>query len=143
MKKNLLIIFSAILIGSILAIFMFNKIVLKEDNDLNNKIVNAFQIGVYSNYDNATKVAARNNGLVVTDDNLYRVYVAILSDKEAINKVSKYYEHIGLNYYLKEISVNKEFVKEIKEDEELSKKSSSDTYNTINLDVLNKYKELL
>ncbi len=143
MKKVLLIILGAILIGGGLAYFMFNKVVLKEDNIEGMKSVNAFQIGVYSNYDNALKIAERNNGIVITDDNLFRVYVAILSDKEAIKKVGNYYEKIGLNYYLKEINVSKDFVKEIKDDEELIKRSSSETYNTINLDVLNKYREML
>ena len=143
MKKVLLIILGAILLGGGLAYFMFNKVVLKEDSIEGMKSVNAFQIGVYSNYDNALKIAERNNGIVITDDNLFRVYVAILSDKEAIKKVGNYYEKIGLNYYLKEINVSKDFVKEIKDDEELIKRSSSDTYSTINLDVLNKYREML
>ncbi len=143
MKKVLIIILGAILIGGGLAYIVFNKIVFKEEDTVNTKVVNAFQIGVFSNYDNALKVADRNNGVVIMDDDLYRVYVAILSDKEAIKKVSSYYEKIGLNYYLKEINVKKEFIKEIKDDEELIKRSSSDTYSTINLDVLNKYKEML
>ena len=141
MKKVLLILLSAILLGSGLAYLMFNKIVLNDKEET--KIVKAFQIGVYSNYDNALKIAERNNGVVIMDDSLYRVYVAILSDKEAINKVKRYYDKIGLNYYLKEINVSKEFIKEIKEDEELIKRGNSDTYKIINLDVLNKYKELL
>ena len=141
MKKVLLILLSAILLGSGLAYLMFNKIVLNDKEEM--KIVKAFQIGVYSNYDNALKIAERNNGVVIMDDSLYRVYVAILSDKEAINKVKRYYDKIGLNYYLKEINVSKEFIKEIKEDEELIKRGNSDTYKIINLDVLNKYKELL
>lgn len=143
MKKVLIIILGAILIGGGLAYIVFNKIVFKEEDTVNTKVVNAFQIGVFSNYDNALKVADRNNGVVIMDDDLYRVYVAILSDKEAIKKVSSYYEKIGLNYYLKEINVKKEFIREIKDDEELIKRSSSDTYSTINLDVLNKYKEML
>ena len=141
MKKVLLILLSTILLGSGLAYLMFNKIVLNDKEEM--KVVKAFQIGVYSNYDNALKIAERNNGVVIMDDSLYRVYVAILSDKEAINKVKRYYDKIGLNYYLKEINVSKEFIKEIKEDEELIKRGNSDTYKTINLDVLNKYKELL
>ncbi len=143
MKKVLIIIFCAIAVGGGLAYIVFNKVVLKDEKNVDTKVVNAFQIGVFSNYDNALKVADRNNGIVIMDDSLYRVYVAILSDKDAIKKVSNYYEKIGLNYYLKELNVSKDFVREIKEDEELIKKSSSDTYSTINLDVLNKYKEML
>ena len=55
----------------------------------------------------------------------------------------KYYDSIGLNYYLKEISVTPEFLNSIKNTEDLLIMSNSDTYNIINLNVLNKYEELL
>lgn len=141
MKKYLIIILSAIALGGGLAYFIFYKVMLK-DSTSSTLTVSAFQVGVFSNYDNALKVADRNNGIVIPDDDLYRVYVAILYDNDAIDKLSNYYKTIGLNYYLKEISVTQDFINNIKDDEELIKKSSSETYSTINLDVLNKYKEL-
>ncbi len=143
MKRYLIIILLAILIGGGIAYFVFNKVVFKDDEILSSSSVMAFQVGVFSNYSNALKVANKNNGIVVLDNDLYRVYVAILNDKEAINKVSEYYKRIGLNYYLKEINVKKDFIIDIKDNEELIKKSDEETYTTINLDVLRKYQELL
>lgn len=143
MKKYIIIVLCAVLVGGGLAYIIFNKIVFTDEEVISGVSVSAFQVGVFSNYDNAIKVADRNNGIVIVDDDLYRVYVAILSDKDAIKKVSEYYSEIGLNYYLKEINVSKEFVSEIKDDEELIKKSSMETYNTINLDVLSKYSDYL
>lgn len=130
------------MIGGGIAWFLFNKIVL-EDNVLSNDEVTAFQVGVFSNYENAIRVAERNNGIVVSDSDLFRVYVAILYDDEAISKMMNYYDNIGLNYYLKKIRVSSDFIESISSSEELLLKSSSDTYSVINLSVLEQYKELL
>ena len=131
----------ALTIGGGIAYFIFSKRYL-EDSEGTVR-VSAFQVGVFTNYDNALKVADRNNGIVVSDDSLYRVYVSILSSSEAVDKMRKYYDSIGLNYYLREIEVDDDFLSNIKNTEELLIVSDSDTYNIINLDVLNKYEELL
>lgn len=142
MKKVLVVILVAIMIGGGIAFFFFKSLVIKDDkNGMGVGVARAFQIGAFTNYDNALRVADRNNGIVVTDDDIYRVYVAILKDAEAINKLSSYYEEIGLNYYLKEISISDEFSESITETDELLKRSSSDTYNAINMSVLSKYEE--
>lgn len=141
MKKILIIILCAVSIGGGAAYYLFNKIVVNEESNI--KTVNAFQIGAFTNYNNALKVATRNNGIVVNDDDIYRVYVAILSDQEAISKLKSYYKEIGLEYYLKEIDVKDDYVKSIGQEEELLKRSSSDTYVTINYQMLQKYEELL
>lgn len=130
------------MIGGGIAWFLFNKIVL-EDDVLSNDEVTAFQVGVFTNYENAIRVAERNNGIVVSDSDLFRVYVAILYDDEAISKMMNYYDNIGLNYYLKKIRVGSDFIESISSSEELLLKSSSDTYSVINLSVLEQYKELL
>lgn len=128
--------------GGGIAWFLFNKIVL-EDDVLSNDEATAFQVGVFTNYENAIRVAERNNGIVVSDSDLFRVYVAILYDDEAISKMMNYYDNIGLNYYLKKIRVSSDFIESISSSEELLLKSSSDTYSVINLSVLEQYKELL
>lgn len=131
----------ALVIGGSIAYFIFSRRYLEDSK--NTVKVSAFQVGVFSNYDNALKVADRNNGIVVSDDDLYRVYVSILSSSEAVSKMKDYYDSIGLNYYLREIEVDDEFLSNIKNTEELLIVSDSNTYNIINLDVLNKYEELL
>ena len=142
MKKVLIIILCALFLGGGIAWFLFNKIVL-EDDVLSNDEATAFQVGVFTNYENAIRVAERNNGIVVSDSDLFRVYVAILYDDEAISKMMNYYDNIGLNYYLKKIRVSSDFIESISSSEELLLKSSSDTYSVINLSVLEQYKELL
>lgn len=142
MKKVLIVILCAVAIGGGAAYYLFNKVVVKAESS-GEKIVSAFQIGAFTNYDNALKVADRNNGIIVDDNDIYRVFVAILYNQDAVNKLKKYYQEIGLNYYLKEIVVDDKFVDEIDEVERLLLKSDSETYITLNSEILHKYEALL
>ncbi len=141
MKKVFVVILLALVIGGGLAHFIFNRRYVVDD-DVYVK-VSAFQVGVFTNYDNALKVADRNNGIVVDEEGIYRVYVSILSDKGAVDKMKKYYDEIGLNYYLREIEVSESFLESIDVHEKLLLDSNSDVYSVINLDVLSIYEELL
>lgn len=142
MKKTLIVILFSLLFGGGLAFFIFNKIKYEEVS-VSDVVVTAFQIGAFNNYDNAYRVAVRNNGIVVSDNDIFRVYVAVLYNEEAISKLSSYYDSIGLNYYLKRIRISKDFVDSIKDNEELLVRSSSDTFSVINKNVLNRFKEVL
>ena len=108
MKKTILTIVLAILIGFTFGFFFLKKFTPKTITEVSNikSQVYAFQIGVYKNKDNATKNANTNNSIVVEDNNLYRVYIALLKDQTLIDNLKKYYDSIGLNYYLKAINVS-------------------------------------
>ena len=108
MKKTILTIVLAILIGFTFGFFFLKKFTPKTITEVSNikSQVYAFQIGVYKNKDNATKNATTNNSSVVEDNNLYRVYIALLKDQTLIDNLKKYYDSIGLNYYLKAINVS-------------------------------------
>ena len=108
MKKTILAIVLAILIGFTFGFFFLKKFTPKNITEVSNikSQVYAFQIGVYKNKDNATKNATTNNGIVVEDNNLYRVYIALLKNQTLIDNLKKYYDSIGLNYYLKAINVS-------------------------------------
>lgn len=140
MKKFLFVLLLALITGGALAYFIFSR-----DNSLDDEMVavKAFQVGAFTSYDNAKRIAERNNGIVVSDEGIYRVYVSILSDDDAIDKMRHYYDDIGLNYYLKEIVVSKSFLESIKSSEELLADSDREAYKLINLSVLNEYKEML
>lgn len=140
MKKRLMVILFALVLGGGVAYFMFSR---EYVSDVVKVKVKAFQVGVFTNYDNALKVADRNNGIVVSDDDLYRVYVSILSSEEAVDKMRKYYDSIGLHYYLRDIEVNSEFLINVRNTEELLFRSDVDAYNIINLSVLSEFEELL
>ena len=130
----------ALVIGGSIAYYIFSRECVDDSGKVR---VKAFQVGVFTNYDNALKVADRNNGIVVNDNDVYRVYVSILSNQEAVEKMKEYYDEIGLHYYLRDIEVDDEFLNSIKNTEDLLIVSDTDTYNIINLNVLSKYEELL
>jgi hypothetical protein len=142
MKKVLIVVLFSLLLGGGFAFFIFYKIRM-EDVSVSEVVVTAFQVGAFNSYDNAYRVAIRNNGIVVSDEDIFRVYVSVLYDEEAISKLSLYYDSIGLNYYLKSISVSKKFVDSIKDNEELLVRSSSDTFSVINKSILNRFEEVL
>ena len=137
MKRMLIVVFLAIIFGGICSFCIFRTLV-KADNAYDEFI--AFQIGVYENYDNAIKVADRNNGIVV-EDGFFRVYVTVLKSEESVLKMEDYFNNIGLNYFKKEILIDKSFGDDIFTYEDMILKSSTDTYNTINKEILKVYKE--
>ena len=120
MKKMLIVVFLAILFGGVCSFMIFRTLV-KADNAYEEFV--AFQIGVYTDYDNAVKVADRNNGIVV-EDGYFRVYVTFLRNEESILKMEKYFSEIGLNYYKKEILIDKKFGDDIYTYEDMILKSS-------------------
>lgn len=137
MKKMLIVVFLAILFGGVCSFMIFRTLV-KADNAYEKFV--AFQIGVYTDYDNAVKVADRNNGIVV-EDGYFRVYVTFLRNEESILKMEKYFSEIGLNYYKKEILIDKKFGDDIYTYEDMILKSSSDTFNTINKEILKVFED--
>ncbi len=139
MKKKIIIVLFALLIGAIGAYYLFNKVTVTASS--NEATIKAFQIGAYSSYENALRQAERNNGVVITDQGIYRVYVALINDTELITKMRAYYDSLGLDYYIRDIKVNTSFIKDINLSEKMLKESSTDTYTTINLEILKKYKE--
>lgn len=139
MKKKIIVVLSALLIGAIGAYYLFNKVTVPTPD--NETTIKAFQIGAYSSYENVLRQAEQNNGVVITDQGIYRVYVALINDIELIAKMRSYYDSLGLNYYIRDIKVTTSFIQDIDLSERMLKESSTDTYTTINLEILKKYKE--
>ena len=83
MKKTLLTILGAILVGFGLGLFFFKKFDTNiEALATSVKSIYAVQVGVYKNIDNAKDVANKMGGIVVLDNDYYRVYIDIIKDKE-------------------------------------------------------------
>ena len=144
MKKFLIISGIALLLGSYFAYFMFDGTVNADGSkDLDNKVlVKAFQVGVFSRVENATRVAELNNGIVVKDNDMYRVYIGILSNDKAIVNLCKFYDLYDINYYLKDIYVNSHILDSVKELEENITKCDTNCTD-IMLDILMRYQDSL
>ena len=143
MKRFLVVSIIALLVGGIFAYFTFDSNISHSVSISSTLNAKAFQIGVFSREENAIRVAALNKGIVVPEGNLYRVYIAILNDVDAINYLEEFYGSVGINYYIRDISVSNDFLNKIKESQELLKTCDEKNCTNITLSILNKYEESL
>lgn len=133
MKKTIISIFLAMIVGFTFGFFFlkkFNTETITEVSNIKSQVY-AFQIGVYKNRDNALNAAKTNKGIVILDNDIYRVYIAILKDQTLIDNLKSYYSSIGLNYYLKAINVSSKTSSIIDNYESLLKSCDDSNYNLI------------
>lgn len=134
MKKIIICLLFSATIGILLGLYsfrLFNKDI--SVTSINN--VYAIQVGAFDEISNANKLASKYGAIVVSESNKYRVYVAIVSDK--LNEVEKYFDDLGIPYYVRGISVSNSFYEFLKECE---KNIDNNTEDTIK-DILKKYME--
>lgn len=105
----------------------------------------AFQVGVYTSMDAATTYSSKyKNAIIIQDNELYRIYVAILKDKDNIESMSRYLDSQGIDYYLKDLSIDdKNFKKTIAEYENVMSNENEIVFLEINKMIMEKYKESL
>jgi len=105
----------------------------------------AFQVGVYTSLDVANIYKVKyDNSIVIKDDELYRVYVAILKNKDNIESMSNYLNKNGISYYLKELDINdKSLKKEINEYENIMNNNNEVVFLEVNKMIMEKYEESL
>ncbi len=105
----------------------------------------AFQVGVYTSYEAALTYSSKyKNSIIITDNELYRVYVAILKNENNIENMSSYLNSQGIDYYLKDIEIsNLEIKKEIKEYESVMSNENEIVFLEINKLIIEKYRESL
>lgn len=105
----------------------------------------AFQVGVYTSMDAATTYSSKyKNAIIIQDNELYRIYVAILKDKDNIESMSRYLDSKGIDYYLKDLSIDdKNLKKTITEYENVMSNENEIVFLEINKMIMEKYKESL
>lgn len=146
MKKTLLTILGAILVGFGLGLFFFKKFDTNiEALATSVKSIYAVQVGVYKNIDNAKDVANKMEGIVVLDNDYYRVYIDIIKDKEILNLREEYYKNNNINYYLKIINPSKEFIAKLDDYEIILKNTSisADKIKVVREQILKEYQNEL
>ena len=133
MKKTIIMIILAIGVGftfGFLFLKKFNTETITEVSNIKSQVY-AFQIGVYKNKDNALNAANTNKGIVVLDNDIYRVYIAILKDETLIDNLKDYYDSLGINSYLKAINVSSKTNNIIDNYESLLNNCDSSNYNMV------------
>lgn len=146
MKKYLMITFIAVLVGSLFAFYMFcglDKTVADVIRD--DKLITVFQSGVFKDEENALMEKNKyEQAIVVHDGNLYRVYIGVSYDDEVTLAYKNYFKKNNYNYYCKKLEVSANYLTNLKNYEELIKRSfNEDTYININKDLLAKLSEEL
>lgn len=106
-----LAVFVSILIGSIFMHISTEETDIPVMNETKN--IKAFQVGVYTNAENATKEAELKKGIVVQENEYYYVYVAILGEQINIDKMTSYLNQNSIYYYIKDINVSEDFKQEL------------------------------
>ena len=132
----MIIILLALVIGISFSYFFFFQ-----DKKEEKETISVFQVGVFTDYSNAKKCAERNHGIVVNDNEMYRVYVSLGSDPEIILKLSDYYKKEDIRFYIKKVLVDKE-IKDAILNEEM-KYGEMDSYAEISYQLLLKYQKEL
>lgn len=146
MKKILITILISISIGSIFAVVIYKKTNNKIEVAINNdNSITLFQVGVFKSEENAENFMKNyQSSLIIKDNEYYRVIIAILATQEAINLEKKYFDSLNIDYYLKKVVIgDNKFITKLKEYEKLIISSNSDTYNTVNNEILKLYESSL
>ncbi len=133
MKKTIIMIILALVVGftfGFLFLKKFNTETITEVSNIKSQVY-AFQIGVYKNKDNALNSATTNKGIVILDNDIYRVYIAILKDETLIDNLKDYYDSLGINYYLKAINVSSKTNNIIDNYESLLNNCDSSNYSMV------------
>ena len=140
MKKNIIMIILAISSGVAFTFFFLNKGVFYAKEEYS---VYAFQVGAFKDYDNAKNFI--NNipsGIIVNEDNLYKIYVGIYKDIDLVNKMIVYFENKDINIYLKSVKVDKEFYNSVDSFEKILNNTEEEKiYNKTNQAILDLYLE--
>lgn len=108
----------------------FNNEVITEVSSIKSQCY-AFQIGVYRNKENALKAANDSRGIVILDNDFYRVYIALLKDENLIESLKSYYDTKNVNYYLKAIDISDKTSSILDSYEIILKRTSIDNYEAI------------
>ena len=140
MKKYLKILGVAVIIGGVIAYFFYYDI-NKEVRAINKKeeIVTLFQTGVFKDYNNATSFAATfPSSYVYKDSEYYRVIIAVCYHKETKLKLENIFNSEEIEYYEKEMRVNKDFIDKISNYETIILKSEkNEVIDNVNNSILN------
>ena len=125
---------SATLIGVLISYIFYSKV----KGELNVKEISVFQTGVYSSYDEAM-LSSDSKSKIFYDGKLYHVYDAIVSSKEAKDKMINFYKQNNIEYYVKAKYVNLNVYENIDKYSKLIEMSDNDALKIINKTVVEKF----
>jgi len=134
--------FLVLIIGMFFGYYVCNSNII---SNLFSNTYKAFQIGVYTDYTVAKTYNDKfNNSIIIKDNELYRLYAAILKGNKNIEDMSKYLRDNNIEYYIRDINIeDKVLVKEINEYESIMDSKNEVVFLELNKLIMEKYKESL
>ena len=139
MKTYVKVLIGAVLIGGILA-FIFYKDIKNDVMAISNNtdLVNVFQLGVYKNIKNANKKQNEySESIVIKKDDYYRVIASVCYSNDTCDILKKYFDSLGIKYYLKKYKISNNFIKELKYYETVINNGSISAIDGINKKINN------
>ena len=133
MKTYLKLAVGAVLIGGLFA-YLFYRDIKSEVSALtnSNNELYLFQVGVFKNEVNATDLAnTLASKIIYHNDEYYRVFTCLTTTEENKDKLKKYYDKKGIEYFVKKIKDTKMMANDLNNYEQLLNKTNED-------DVINK-----
>ena len=145
MKKTLIFMIGAIILGSICGNLLFKKYQDTTFAFHNSEKLYFLQEGIYNSLDSVTSnTKSISPKAIMEEDSKYHVYVGISGKKEIITRLKTIYKQKGYQLYEKEVEVdNEEFLENIKQYDLLAKTANNDhDLLTIEEVVLSNYEEV-
>ena len=148
MKSNLISIFFCAVIGISLSFYIFRQYDENKESTPVSNITNNLkfiQNGVYSSKDSMEEATKNLKYYIFSEENdKYYVYIGITTEKN-LEKVKGYYESLGYDIYVKDITINNKSFLDVLNQYELMLKelNNTETIGNIEGQVLSKYEELV
>ncbi|MCI8575311.1 MAG: hypothetical protein HFI09_02465 [Bacilli bacterium] len=139
MKKTILTVLFAFLLGGVLSGLAIYELKDKLNFTLDDNTVTAFQVGVYKSFENAQKASENHPGsITIKDGDYFRVFIGVAKGTDWTTSLESYYLSKNVVVYPKEVKVTSSFIKELSKYEPLITKTDSAIYDEINGEILKK-----
>ena len=130
----------AIIVGIIFGYYMFDG-EFHISNILNKSSYKGFEIGVYTDATKAEALKEKFDGsILIKDEELYRVYYAILHNDNNIELMERYLNDNNISYYMKDLEINDmSLIAEISTMENMMKDANNHLFLELNKKILLSY----
>lgn len=134
MKKKILIILMAIVVGAVLALPTLSM-ASKDSSKKENMFV--LQLGIFKNYDNAfEKKQSVKGSIIYQNKDVYYVLAGISKEETGLYKIEEYLKKENISYYKKQMIISYDADNLEKYNLLLQKTSDVETIKTLNEKVL-------
>mgnify|MGYP001164449711 FL=1 len=134
MKKKILIILMAIVVGAVLALPTLSM-ASKDSSKKENMFV--LQLGIFKNYDNAfEKKQSVKGSIIYQNKDVYYVLAGISKEETSLYKIEEYLKKENISYYKKQMIISYDADNLEKYNLLLQKTSDVETIKTLNEKVL-------